>query len=76
MALLIDKRTKEAVKVQQVLTRHGCIIGVRLGLHDASGVCADDGLVLLGLRGTAKEAAALAADLRRVKGVRVKSMRL
>ena len=52
MAVSISKRIAEAVKVQQVLTEHGCIIKLRVGLHEAGDVCADDGLVLLHLCGT------------------------
>ena len=74
MAVLISKRIVEAVKVQQVLTKHGCIIRLRVGLHEAGDVCADDGLVLLNLCGTRKEVAALKADLTRIKGVTVKTM--
>jgi len=76
MAVLIDKRTKEAPKVQEALTKHGCIISVRLGLHETGNICADDGLVLLSLCGTRKEVAALKRDLLAVKGVRVKAMEL
>ena len=74
MAVVIGKRVAEAVKVQQVLTKHGCIIKLRGGLHEAGDVCADDGLVLLHLCGTKKEVAALKADLNKIKGVRAKAM--
>ncbi len=74
MAVSISKRTAEAVEVQQVLTRHGCIIKLRVGLHEAGDVCADDGLVLLHLCGTKKEVAALKADLGRIKGVKAKTL--
>lgn len=74
MAVIISKRIAEAVKVQQVLTRHGCIIKLRVGLHETGDVCADDGLVLLNLCGTRKDVAALKADLNKIKGVRAKTM--
>ena len=74
MAVSISKRTAEAVKVQQALTKHGCIINLRVGLHDTGNVCADDGLVLLHLCGTKTEIAALKADLDRIKGVKAKTM--
>jgi hypothetical protein len=76
MAVSISKRIAEAVKVQQALTKHGCIIKLRVGLHEAGDVCADDGLVLLHLCGTKKEIAALKADLGRIKGVKVKTLEL
>ena len=74
MAVVISKRIAEAVKVQQVLTKHGCIINMRLGLHETGSVCADDGLVLLQLCGTRKETAALKADLNKIKGVKAKTL--
>jgi len=74
MAVTISKRFAEAVKVQQALTKHGCIIKLRVGLHEAGNVCADDGLVLLHLCGTKKEITALKADLDKIKGVRAKTM--
>jgi hypothetical protein len=74
MAVIISKRIVEAVKVQQVLTKHGCIVKLRVGLHEAGDVCADDGLVLLHLCGTRKDVAALKADLNRIKGVKAKTM--
>ncbi len=74
MAIRIARRSQAAVKVQEVLTRHGCIIGLRIGLHEIGNVCAEDGLVLLNVCGKPKEVAALKKDLRAIKGVRVKSM--
>ena len=74
MAVTISKRIAEAVKVQQMLTRHGCIIKLRVGLHEAGDVCADDGLVLLHLCGTKKEVTALKSDLNKIKGVKAKTM--
>ncbi len=76
VALLISKRTQAATKVQEVLTRHGCIISVRLGLHEAGAVCSDQGLVLLGVNGTRAAVTALVRDLRKIDGVRVKTMDL
>ena len=74
MAVSISKRIAEAVKVQQVLTRHGCIIKLRVGLHETGNACADDGLVLLHLCGTKKEVAALKGDLSKIKGVKAKTL--
>jgi metal-responsive CopG/Arc/MetJ family transcriptional regulator len=74
MAVNISKRLAEAVKVQEVLTRHGCIIKLRVGLHEAGDMCADDGLVILSLCGTKREAAVLKADLNKIKGVKAKTL--
>jgi metal-responsive CopG/Arc/MetJ family transcriptional regulator len=74
MALILDKRTSEAVKVQEILTKHGCIIKMRIGLHEAGSLCSEEGLILLHLAGKKKEISDLARDLGKIKGVKTKSM--
>ncbi|OHD58189.1 MAG: hypothetical protein A2014_12505 [Spirochaetes bacterium GWF1_49_6] len=34
MVVRIEKRAKEAVKVQEVLTKYGCNISARFGIHE------------------------------------------
>jgi hypothetical protein len=52
MAVLRNKRVESALEGQKVLTKHGCLIRVRLGLHETSkAYCAEDGLILLHLCG-------------------------
>ena len=77
MALRLDKRVQSAVKMQEVLTTHGCAIRMRLGLHEASkDYCAEEGLILLQVCATPDEAAALESDLAAIEGIRVKTMSL
>ncbi len=76
MAVLVDKRMKDAARVQEALTKNGCIINIRLGLHEIRNVCADEGLILLYLCGSKKDVGVLKSDLRKIKGVRVKTMEL
>ncbi|HAE43430.1 MAG TPA: hypothetical protein DCG34_11040 [Clostridiales bacterium] len=48
LGIQVGDREHEAVKVQELLTKHGCIIKTRLGLHEASTVaCSSKGLILL-----------------------------
>lgn len=74
MAVLINHRSKNAVQMQEVLTRHGCAIKMRLGLHEAGDVCSEEGLVILQLCGEKEEFAALEKDLNELKGVQAKMM--
>ena len=76
MAVTLSKRVAEAVKVQETLTRHGCIINLRIGLHETANVCADNGLILLNLCGTKKEVAVLKAALTRIRGVKARTMQI
>lgn len=44
----LKDRSQEAVHLQEILTRYGCSIKTRIGLHDASeGQCAPGGIILL-----------------------------
>ena len=51
IAVRVDDREESAVKVQHVLTKHGCGINVRLGLRDRGdgGVCLPGGTLILQL---------------------------
>ena len=40
MAVTIDPRSVHAPQAQTVLTKHGCIIKTRLGLHEVSKILA------------------------------------
>lgn len=48
MGIQVGNRELEALKVQELLTKHGCNIKTRLGLHESSEVeCSTSGLILL-----------------------------
>lgn len=75
MGLLLTDRVKEATRVQEILTRYGCSIKTRLGMHEVSkDYCDKKGFVILELVGDKKEWEALEKELREVPGVQVKTM--
>lgn len=47
MGIEIADRQESAVKVQELLTKHGCIIKTRLGLHEVKNQCSTNGMILL-----------------------------
>ena len=68
-------RLKEALPVQQVFTEFGCNIKTRLGLHEATDdVCAPGGVVILELVGPDTIADDIAARLRGIDGVEVRTI--
>ncbi len=69
LGVLVSQRTKDAVAVQDVLTKYGCIIKMRLGLHETTNVCAEDALLLLQLDGLKEEIKALEDGLNSIDGV-------
>jgi len=48
MGIKLSQRTDTAKALQDILTRHGCIINTRLGFHEVSDVsCSQEGYILL-----------------------------
>ena len=77
MAVLQENRVETATTVQEVLTRNGCNIRFRLGLHDAGlESCSNSGLILLQVCGAKTEIEQLQAELQQVPHVKVKLMSL
>jgi hypothetical protein len=77
MGILIGHREEEALKVQELLTRYGCYIKTRLGLHDTpgEGTCSSKGLLILEfLPGNEKEVDALEVELKKLESFVVKRM--
>ncbi len=74
LGILISDRVKDAVKIQQALTKYGCSIKTRLGLHEAGEVCARNGLILIELTGKKEEWDALEKELTAIEGVAIQKM--
>lgn len=75
LGILITDRQKEAGKVQSVLTKYGCSIKTRLGLHEASDdVCSTSGLLLLELTGDISEMDKLENELVAIEGTQTQKM--
>jgi len=56
MGIKLDHRLDSAKALQDILTRHGCIINTRLGFHEASETsCSEQGYIILELIGNAEE---------------------
>lgn len=77
IAIKVNDREGAAQDMQRVLTKHGCLIKVRLGLHDIpANACSPAGLVLLEVAGEAAEVAALVRDLEALPEVAAKHIAL
>lgn len=77
VALVLDKRTEDAPELQEVLTRHGCLLKVRLGVHAGSaGECSDSGLIILAAEGDEKELDSFLEELKKFPRVKVNCMEL
>lgn len=73
IAMRLQQRVQTAATVQETLTKYGCNIKTRLGLHDVSDdYCANDGLVILQVCGETKEIEGMLDALNRIQGVKAK----
>ena len=71
----ITNRMKKAKAVQKVLTKYGCHIKTRLGLHEVKGrACESNGIILLEVVGCENGDCKLIEKLAAIKGVDVKEM--
>lgn len=74
MGILVDKRTKSAPKVQEILTQYGDSIISRFGVHDPGEV--NNGLITLNIQDNEDGFHGLSSKLESLDGVTVKSMQM
>lgn len=70
MGIAMENRCDKAPKVQEILTKYGCIIEARIGLHDAQDKCSNEGFIILKLSDNLNEVDKLKTELLQVDGVR------
>jgi len=69
----MDNRVGNASAFQQVLTKNGCKIKARLGLHEVSeDLCATDGMIILQPYGEKEEIEQLVNELNALDGITAK----
>ena len=69
MIIKIGERRKKSPAVQEVLSKFGCSIKTRLGLHEAGDVCSEEGVLVLQLTGDKNEMIALEQALNGMESV-------
>ncbi|MBU4541422.1 hypothetical protein [uncultured Acetobacterium sp.] len=76
IGIQVGNRESEALKVQELLTKNGCIIKTRLGLHESSDdLCSTSGLIILEfLSGSDTESEILEKELSTLSSVVVRKM--
>ena len=75
LGIYITDRVLEVSDVQSILTKFGCSIKTRLGLHEVQeNFCSSNGLIILELTGDAEEMAKLEKELLKIEGLEVQKM--
>lgn len=73
IGIRMDNRVNNALSFQETLTKNGCKLKTRLGLHEVSeDVCANDGLIVLQPCGTQEEVENLVKELNVLEGITAK----
>ena len=77
IAVKVSDREGVAQDMQKVLTKHGCLIKVRLGLHDIpANACSPAGLVMMEVEGDPAEIKTLVKELNALGSVSAKHIEL
>jgi hypothetical protein len=73
IGIKMDNRVANAKVLQDALTKNGCLIKTRLGMHEVDERnCANYGLIVLQPCGTPAEIEQLVKDLNALKGITAK----
>lgn len=71
MGILVRNRSISAKEIQEVLTKYGCIIKVRVGIPQVeNSACTEEGLIMLQLCGSREEVGELKETLNAIPGVK------
>ncbi|SHG66714.1 hypothetical protein SAMN02745221_00721 [Thermosyntropha lipolytica DSM 11003] len=77
MGILVRNRSIHAKEIQEVLTKYGCIINVRVGIPKVeNGACTEEGLIMLQLCGTPEEIGELKDALNAIPEVKAECIEL
>jgi len=75
IGIRVSDRMKDIAALQSVLTKFGCTIKTRLGLHEVKDdYCSPGGLILLELTGQTEEFFKLENELLKIDGLEVRKM--
>lgn len=73
IGIRMDNRVANAIRFQETLTKNGCAIKTRLGMHETGeDACANYGIIVLQPCGTREQVERLVTDLNALEGVKAK----
>ena len=75
IGIKVSNRLQNAIAVQEILTKFGCVIKTRIGLHEeVNGKCSQSGLILLEIIDELK-AAQIANELCDIEEIEIQQMK-
>ena len=78
MGIKLSQRHETAKSLQDILTRYGCIINTRLGVHEVSDqTCSEQGYIILEFSANAdEEIHKMKAEMYALGGLKIETMEL
>ena len=75
LGVLLANRVETSPKFQEIISKHGCNIKTRIGLHTVvENKCSADGVILLEVIGNDDEVESLKKDIETIPGTGVQKM--
>lgn len=75
LGIAVNDNAGEAIRIQSILTKFGCSIKTRLGLHEVNNEkCNTEGIILLELCGNTEEMDKLEKELLKIENLKVRKM--
>jgi len=75
LGVLLSHRIDTALKFQEIITRHGCNIKTRIGLHNVeNGKCSISGIILLETIGKDEEIEFLENEIKTILDAQIQKM--
>lgn len=77
VGIRVNHRVANAGKLQDLLTKYGCNIKLRVGLHETNeNYCSDDGIIMLQVCGEKDKLEGMVSALDALDGIRAKMLDL
>ena len=77
MGIVVENRDSNAPDLQEILTKFGCIINLRIGYHEKiQNACLNEGLIILELSNENDEIEKFQKELKTIKGIKIKMISL
>jgi len=77
MGIVVENRNNNAPNFQEILTKFGCIINLRIGFHEKlENSCLNEGLIILELLDNQNEIDKLQKELENIDGLRMQIMKI
>jgi hypothetical protein len=71
----LNNRTETAPKFQEIITKYGCNIKTRIGLHEVTdNICSPSGIILLEVIGKDSEITGMESEISKLKEVNIQKM--